>query len=192
MTSSEYRDMTGAFPVSGQAPSGEYVYGPNPMATSASHFPASPLPPQAPPVDPYAPTGAWSSPYEDFTTPSGQRCLIKKLDLPDLVSAGLLDQMDNLSPLADEAIRRGEGQPPIDVMKAMRNPATIRAILPVLDKVLKMVVVKPELHDAPAPGEPLVPGRAYLHAVSLTDKMAIFNRAAGEMDDLKSLREESA
>lgn len=204
MTSSEYNNETpGNLPFAGA--SGEQLYGMPP-----THFP--PLqpeqreqrmgeaifgagyagPPQAP-VDRYAVTTGWSSPYEDFTVPSGQKCLLKKLDLGDLVSAGLLEQFDSLGGIVDnELIRPAEGQPPIDVRKAMSDPKQMKALLPVLDKVLKVVVVKPQLQDPPANGEQRMSGVAYVDAVSLVDKIAIFNHAAGDLDDLKSIRPESS
>jgi hypothetical protein len=145
----------------------------------------------APLADPYA-AQAWSSPYEDFTTPSGQRCLLKKLQLPDLIQAGLLDQMDQLSGIVDsEVIRKAQGQPPLDPAKMLRNPASVKAFLPLIDRVVMLVVERPALHEKPGDGEERVQGRAYIDAVSLADKIAIFTRASGDLEDLKSVREES-
>lgn len=207
MTSSEHNDMTGVWPVTGA--SGEHVHGsagfPAPPAEAGGRVfteeevrrllsATTPTPSmQAPPEqeDPYAVSTGWSRNTEDFVTPSGQRCLLKRLELPDLISAGLLDEMDSLGEIVDGNIRSSQGQPPVDVRKAMRNPSTIKTILPILDRVLKAVVVLPVLHDAPPQGEQRVEGRAYLDAVSLADKMAIFNRASGDMEDLKSFREEA-
>lgn len=176
-------------PMAGGSPFGDAVH-PEMQWPPAMSPPPSPSAPQA--ADPYAPTG-WSSPFEDFVAPSGQRCLLRKMDISDLLQAGILEHMDTLGGIVDnEVIRPATGQPPVDVRKVMKNPQVLGKLVPMLDKVLAVVVEKPTLHPKPAPGEERVEGRAYIDAVSIADKIAIFNRAAGDLDDLKSVRPEPA
>jgi hypothetical protein len=151
---------------------------------------SAPAPTQA---DAYAPT-AWGASTEEFTAPSGQRCLLRKPDIAQLFAAGILDQVNSLAGVADENVLRAKGLPPIDMDKLIREPETISKLTSLLDKVLPMLVAAPPLFPSqddegkPIPAEERVPGRAYVDYVDFTDKVAIFTKAMSGLKVVEPFR----
>lgn len=146
------------------------------------------LPPSvSTPQDRYA-TTSWASPYFDFTVPSGQTCQLKKLGMEDLMAAGLLDMMNELGVEVDGTIRKAKGMPPVDFTKMLADPSALRALTPVLDRVLTVAVNQPKIQLPPEDASQREPGVVYPDHVDLADKIAIMAEVVGDLSDLKSLR----
>lgn len=133
--------------------------------------------------DPYAPTAWGGSIEEDFVCPSGQVCLVRKLDVIDLVAEGVLNSVDFLTETVQSkhinAATVTPGQLAEVAAKATDNlaedPEKFALFSEAVNKVVLRVVAKPELQPVPAPGLPRVNGVVYIDAVRSADKFAIFN-----------------
>jgi hypothetical protein len=139
--------------------------------------------------DPYAVT-AWGVDEEDFVTPSGQRCRLRRLDEQMLLDAGILDQVTRLPGLVVAGpIRQAQGQPPTDAMQdILKKPDQLRDLLGVMNKLVCIVVVKPELvMEVPEGG--LKPGQVPVSNVGLGDRVAIMEKVLGGVRKLDSFRE---
>jgi hypothetical protein len=174
---------------------------PHPAQQPAAYqFPAPVAPPSAPEptqADAYAPT-AWGASTEEFTAPSGQRCLLRKPDIAKLFAAGLLDQVNSLVGITDTNVWAAKGLPPIDMKKLIQEPDTIVKLTELLDKVLPMLVAAPTLLSAqdaegkPIPAEERVAGAAYIDYVDFVDKVAIFSKAMSGLKVAEPFRPGSA
>lgn len=155
--------------------------------------------------DPYAPK-QWGGPSEeDFLCPSGQLCRVRNVDMFDLLSGGLLNNVDFLTAIVkDEHIpnaARRPGQqsedPSVRAVKALagndEDGKNMAAFRDAIDAVVLRVVVKPQLWPIPPEGEARVDGCIYIDSVKTSDKIAIFNWAVtGEKSEqLKQFREGS-
>lgn len=138
--------------------------------------------PPAPAQDPYD----WSAPTEEeFTVPSGRKCLLKSADVKELAAAGILDRVTRLQGLANELVEMAEGKPPT-------NPSTdfgksISELEVVLDKLLPLVVIKPRLYPVPKDVE-RTKGLVYVDSVPFTDKVAIANKTLGALAKFDNFR----
>ena len=157
------------------------------------------VPPQDAGDDRYAPT-AWSSNLMELPLPSGQLCLVKQLDVAELAAEGLLDDYDRLTSMVqthhvNKKMRSG-GPPPREIseMEAakqiLKDPEKLQDIIKAMNSIVKMVVVKPELHDPPEEGEEREPGLAYIDYVSDDDKGFVMQWAFGGSTDLERFRAE--
>lgn len=156
-------------------------------------------------VDKYAPT-SWGKTSEDLVCPSGQVCLVRQVDIVDLLKEGILNQVDFLTSIvANEHIPAGsvppqqkpEGLDDKAIKVLMDNPEKMTDFGVVIDKVVVYTILKPKLHLPPRDADgkiddsKKVEGLVYTDSVNLTDKTFIFNHAFGNSDALKSVREES-
>lgn len=136
--------------------------------------------------DPYAPT-AWAQSEYDFVTPSGQRCLLRPLDQQALLQAGILDKATRLPGIvADEVIAKAEGQPP--KLNKIPNAEQLGDLFGIVDIIVTMAVVKPEILPVPTDGGQRVQGAVYVDSIRLSDRMAIMEEALGEVKKLDSFR----
>lgn len=161
---------------------GEAIFG-------AGYVAPSPVPSSQ---DPYLVT-AWGSNEEDYRTPSGQLCRLRKLVPEDLLELGILDEVSRLPGLVQAGpIRQGEGQPPTDPEKEMldllRDPDKARAMMGVIDKLVAYAVVKPNLKTVPPEGEERKPGQVYTDMVGFGDKVAIMEYVLSGVRKLDSFR----
>lgn len=135
------------------------------------------------PADPYAAT-SWGQPVEqDFTCPSGQRCLLRRVDIMELMGSGLLNNLDFLTSIVStkhipHAESGGRHAPPTEttaLANIAKNADQLAEFQNVLRKIVVRVVVKPQIFEVPADGEERVNGRVYVDTVAMTDSIAIFN-----------------
>lgn len=157
------------------------------MTSSENTNGTSPAAPSQAPADPYAPT-AWGQYDEELTVPSGQRCRVRKLDFADVMEAGLLDKLNTLQGVVDKHIKKGEGAPPTDPMKLLKDKRTSQQFSSLIDDVVIMCVTQPPLTKAPGAYKDRKPGVVYVDTVGLMDKMEIFEHALGELNKLASFR----
>ena len=124
------------------------------------------------PNNPYALTtwGAQGNLYTDFTVPSGQTCQLRTLDITDLITAGLLEQVDSLMGLFQEnVVVPVKGKKPGDRAKKQPTKAEAKALaeqqeqeefmkllhsgkfeilLRMVDQIVAACVIQPAISDA--------------------------------------------
>jgi len=168
--------------------------------------------------DKYAPK-SWAEAEYDFTLPSGDVCLLRKIDPFVLAEHGLLDKLDfatsvvmnthaknaNLTPVErvkrDRAKReaQAQGKDPAEIVEEetrtiadiAKNAENSAAFREVMNQMMVVGVAKPEMHLPPEKGYPRVPGRFYTDAVPFSDKMAVFNELMKGVRATEQFREGS-
>lgn len=148
-----------------------------------------PTPP--PPQDPYAPT-AWGQYDEEFRVPSGQKCRVRKLDINDMLTSSFIDELSTLEGVVDKHVRRGQGQPPIaDPVKLLQDKRTSRQMAGLVSQVVCLVVTAPKVEMPPESWGDRLEGVVYADTISFQDKIAIFEKAMGEVRSLETFRSQS-
>jgi hypothetical protein len=149
--------------------------------------------------------------FEDLECPSGTYCQIRKPNPQQLISLGLIDNLDALSGLVDKKhIKRVKGTkiPTVSTAgaeKLMENPKAIMDVLAVADKVIEYMVVQPtikrpvfhtgQLDSKGKPIEEILPFNdresdvIYTDQLDMIDKIWIFQYCAGGSGDLAQFRE---
>lgn len=176
MTSSEHTSPALVSPQAEQR-MGEAIYGPGYTGPATAEAKA----------DPYAPT-TWGNYDEELTVSSGQKCRVRKLDFQDVLEAGMLDKLNTLQGVVDKQVKKGEGQPPVDPMKLLKDKRTGAQFSELIDNVTVMCVTQPKLEHAPANVKDRKPGVVYVDTVGLVDKMEIFEHSLGELNKLATFR----
>lgn len=153
----------------------------------------------------YAAT-AWSTEqFSDLTCPSGQLCQVRRPGAEGLMRLGLLDQTKGLTALVDQKhLKRVKGQSEINTTALARDlvkdPAEALKIMGTIDKIVKYVVVQPELQlpfktspdgqDVPLLDNERVQGTIYTDMIEMEDRLFIFHYAVGGSSDLERFRSE--
>lgn len=142
----------------------------------------------------------------DFVVPSGQLCRIRKKPLENLLLEGVIDDIDSLTALVETDIVKKRGRRPGTPQDRQRKSGTkptaaeglqmmkdenFRKSIEIMDKVIIAVVVEPQLHPNPVPGEKPEDGKIYIQQVSLPDKTAIFKEVMSSVQQAEQFREES-
>lgn len=149
----------------------------------------------------YAPT-AWGKSFEELTCPSGQLCLVRKLQPADLTS-GILGGTDILAEMVNQEIQEAQ-RGPQDHKKSQKQ--TEQEILQkvgealkdkdgldsMVDSVVCKAVVEPHIEPVPKEFTDRKIGVVYVDSISFTDKMHVFNFAMQGLDKVKSFRGEPA
>lgn len=141
-------------------------------------------------TDRYAPT-SWGVYDEEMIVPSGQICRVKKLDLADVLASGMMDKLNTLQGVVDKNVRKSSGQPPTDPMKMLSDRRTAKQMAELMNEVVCLVVTAPVVVMPPERKEDRKDGVIYADTVHMMDKMEIFTRALGDLDQLESFREDS-
>lgn len=165
--------------------------------------------------DPYAPS-AWGQPTTfDFVCPSGQRCLLRKMDPVMMIADGMLEKMDFLSSVVSgkhipnakkTAVQRAKeakakvgtaDMTPAEKKAAevderwdeiFKDPEKMKDFTITIDRVVTKVIVKPEVQIQPAFESEMVEGVVYANTIDFNDKVAIFNAAMKGVSGLESFR----
>ena len=151
--------------------------------------------------DPYAPK-TWGAPAEeDFVCPSGQRCLIRRVDPLDLLGGGLLNGVDFITEVVQSehipnATKRGSQAQELAgaaLTNLSESPERMAKFKSSVDSVVIHAVVKPEISPVPNEGFPRTNGVVYVDSISSTDKIAIFNYAVTgqRSEEIKQFRSDS-
>jgi hypothetical protein len=149
---------------------------------------AEPAPP-SPPQDPYAATvEAWASGEYDWRTPSGKLCRLRPFPLEEIAATGMLDKLTRLPGITQQLITKSEGQPP-SKEPALKDQAGM--LVEVLNSVLPLCIVKPEVHAVPPKGEERVKGLVYVDTIPLPDRIALLNEVVGGVEKWDTFRRES-
>jgi hypothetical protein len=144
---------------------------------------------------------------EEVTTPSGQTCRAKKMNIESMIEMGLLAETDAITALVSKHIRKvkgGKGKPDGQEMNeaaVLADPAALKSIIGLTDKVLPHVVVSPvvRLHyTVQTVGKTAVTkkiavedresGVIYTDQIGLEDKMFLFDWAAGGLQAMTNFR----
>lgn len=136
--------------------------------------------------DPYAVT-AWGNSSADptptdLTVPSGQKCLVRRPGLEQLLREGVLFQADMLTSMVYENIELSEkGQKPKDVSfeELMGDPEKFDDLMTTVDRILCAVVIRPALQRPPNDPTNRKDGVVYTDTVAIEDKFFIMDFALG-------------
>lgn len=146
--------------------------------------------------DKYAPTRWGGEEYIDLEVPSGQLCQVRRPGVEGLLKAGILHDMDILTPLIVEHREVAEGKRKKEaadesLAELAKDPAKVDSMMHLLDRVVCYAVVQPPLEMTPNDPTRRESGVVYADMVDLGDKMFILNYAVGGSKDLQRFREES-
>lgn len=149
-----------------------------------------------------APTGT----HQHHTLPSGQTVEARKVSLPDLISAGVMTEADSLTAFIQKThlgVRNTEDA----MMAAMGDPKAFGSLVMLIDRIVPVIVVKPQIRlhfvDVPSdkpgvkastksiPPADREPGVIYTDQVPLHDKIFLTNWAVGDLSNLQQFRVES-
>jgi hypothetical protein len=158
----------------------------------------------------YAVPDAWgSSPLHDLKLPSGSTIQVKRIDMPAIVAADMVDEFDKLSSLAeDNVVKPSQGKRPADrqprkLTKAEREAAERKAereflssgnmetLLVLMGRIIPQVVIQPKVTDCYArvngkweliPYDERDTGLVYPDSIPLGDQMAILAFVMEGMD----------
>lgn len=157
------------------------------MAAEAE-FSLNPPAPTPKPSSQYAATTWGGNDEYDFRTPSGQLCLIRKIDTERLVEAGILSKVTRLSGLVQQGIDTSEGKPPVKGVSAILDePEKAREVIEVINALVVSLVVQPQLY-VPVEGKPAPAGAINVNKVQLGDRIAIMEEAMGGVTKLDAFR----
>jgi hypothetical protein len=148
--------------------------------------------------DKYAPThwGSGGEQYIDLTVPSGQLCQVRRPGVEGLLKAGILHNLDMLTPLIakQQAVVEGKAKPDsveADLAELAKDPEKVFEMMHLLDRVVTYVVVQPTIEMTPNDPTSRDNSKIYADMVELDDKLYILNYAVGGSKDLERFREES-
>lgn len=153
----------------------------------------------------YAPS-AWSNRPKELTfeieTPSGQKCLAKHLSVMQLISSGLLEEIDFFSKklFPTEANPSGNAEDADDagLFKTLKDKVKRKRFFDLLDGLLAVSIVKPTVRRIPPDidvddyedwnGPALPPMEVWANMIDFGDKMHIFNELNKPMSEVNSFR----
>lgn len=142
----------------------------------------SPLPPPPQALAPRPAAEVWGSNEFDFVCPSGAQCRMRKLMPERMVEKGILDKVTTLPGIVAEVVEKAEGAPP-KPKEDMPTSQELSAVLEVMEILIPLVVVTPEVFPVPTTDdpngtpEPRVLGRIYTDSIEIQDRIAIMERA---------------
>lgn len=122
----------------------------------------------------------------DLPVPSGNVCRARRIDLPTLVTQGVIPNA--LMPMVTKAIQTGE----FDAQKELADLdlEKITDMMSLYDHVMLACVIEPELHPVPTAGEEREEDQLYVDEVDMDDKVFVFQWAVGGTADVERFREE--
>jgi hypothetical protein len=153
-------------------------------------------------ADKYAAT-TWGTNTEDLECPSGQVCLVRRVDPMKLIADGTLHKTDMVTMLVDQqhvakkskggkraaqlaAEKKTEGF----LKEAIQDPTKMQELSNTIDAVVLATVVMPELFPVPDDDEDREPGVIYIDSVEFNDKLFIMQYAFAGTRDVARFRRE--
>ena len=122
---------------------------------------------------------------EDFVTPSGQKCLLRRLTPEMLLGEGILDQVTRLEGLAQELVDNAEGLPP--EKQKLPNREELSSLLELLSVIVPLAVVEPKVYRDGTQPEDQTDAILVSH-IDLMDRVAIMTKALAGVQALSSFR----
>lgn len=157
-------------------------------------------------------TPSQSSEFE-LTTPTGQTCRARKMTIESMIELGILADADAITALVSKHVRKVKGAngkadgTAVDERAMLADPAAIKSIIGLTDKVLPHVVISPPvvLHfKEETVGKTTVtkaltndereeliaaqPGTVFTDQIGLEDKMFLFDWSAGGLQAMTNFR----
>lgn len=133
---------------------------------------------------------------KDFTTPSGQLCRIRKLEMLDILELDIIDLMDTFTKQlvaepgkSKEQEEEATGAAFLDML---RDPARRHKVIDAINDVVPRAVIAPAVEPLPEKNYRKVPGTLYVDDLSLEDRFAIFGESFQGWGDVSKFREEEA
>lgn len=158
--------------------------------------------PAKPKTDKYAAT-TWASNTEDLECPSGQLCLVRRVDPMKLLSDGTLHKSDMITALVDQehvakkskggkraAAIAAEKKTENALREALADPAKMQELMNMVNAIVLATVIKPELHPVPADESDREVGKVYVDSVDWFDRMFIMQFAFAGTRDVARFRRE--
>lgn len=162
----------------------------NPGQVTNVNLPDNPVPAAA---DPYAPTAWGTGPQHktfDFVTPGGQRVLLRKLDMEDILRLGLIDDLDFFGKMigAGDDTKEMTAQ---EVVSAISDGQKFARLEDIINRVIIETTIKPKLWPAkstPPSNQTVV----QVDQISILERMAIFGQVFDGLGegDVGEFREE--
>jgi hypothetical protein len=162
----------------------------------------------------FTPNTVWGSTTnrdEELTLPSGQTCLAHKVRLEDMLSTGMLGEVDALTGIVQRYVKKvGKGKAQkaasqdVD-SRILSDPNAVDIMLKVADQVMPAIVVSPvvvchfknvtvgkttvtkALTNEERKAYPA--GTVFTDQIGLEDKFELFNWGLGGLDSFASFRE---
>lgn len=133
-------------------------------------------------ADPYAISDAWAT-HKDFKKPfdytlkdSGQTVLLRRLDMPDLLSLGVANEVDFMTKALVSAPPASGGQTPkeqvSDLVKLGNNFDKMKTLI---DKVTVAGVIRPKLYHPPEHENARQAGLLYVDQLPWDDRQELFS-----------------
>lgn len=151
-----------------------------------------------------------------ITLPSGQTCQYRKIGMEELIAAGIMPEIDALTPLVESGpIANGQAklkghnkkaktvaaeQEAAFTSKVLSDPSVLRSIITMADKVIPLIVVDPvvRLHYIVDNGvqrmlsdDEREPG-VYTDQIDFLDKMELVTLGIGDLTALAQFRGQAA
>jgi hypothetical protein len=167
----------------------------------------------------FTPNNVWGSTpaegsEEELTLPSGQTCRAKRVTIEDMMTTGVLSQVDSLTAQVSQYVRGvkggkgvADGAPVVD-SSLLGDSAAMQAMIMMADRCIPQIVVSPVvmLHfEERTVGKTKVtkklteeqreeiraerPGVIFTDQIDLTDKMHLFEWGVGGLKSFMSFRE---
>jgi hypothetical protein len=120
-----------------------------------------------------------------FVVPSGQKCLLRELQVEQLLLEGILDQVTRLDGLAQELVNLAQGLPP--EKQKLPSKEDFSTLLNLVNKVTLMAVVEPHVHADDSMD--FVPQDSVaISDIDLMDRIAILEHALKGVKGLDNFR----
>lgn len=135
----------------------------------------------------------------DLQLPSGQLCLVRKLEMERIVELGIMDALDtftNQIPMDNKKKSKKvqEGDEARAFMDMLKNKEAFAKLQNTVNTVVMDCVVQPKIHALPETNpdgdelEPRDPTAVYIDALKFSDKMAIFQDVFDGMGEMSAFR----
>lgn len=150
----------------------------------------------------------WGQSTYDLECPSGQTCLVRNLDMSDLIDMDIVDQADTLSGITapdkkqpKDRQKSKKQQEQDQAREIMRDKQQFRTMSTIMERIVACVVLKPDVHLAlkqdddgnfvRLPDSERTNGVVYTDSIGFEDKMHIFQSVFSGVQNMASFREES-
>jgi len=166
-------------------------------------FSGAPVAPQQAVANPYAVTG-WRAKQRvtfDLTLPSGQVCLVARMERDDLLKLDLMQYLDTFTPILLEDTLSESEREKLMTDTVQENPEALQKMLRAIDTVVMACCLKPKITQDPNLVnygneadwlDPNFTPVALLDHIDSFERMYIFGAAFGrDMDDLKSVLQQT-
>lgn len=147
--------------------------------------------------DKYALSTAWEKsnefkrPFDYVLTETKQTCLVRRMDMGDLLKLGVAEEMDFMSKalMSDEAATAKSGGEAVSA--AMMKAQNFAKMEQMINAVVLEGVIKPKLQPVPAHDQARQPGQLYVDSIPFNDRVELFS-VIFDSEGLSTFREEQA